>query len=379
MARNTVLVVMAVVLASPVAAEPRTLFVGNSYSFANNDLLATGFAALVAETTGGQPTVDMVAKGGYTFTGHLADAGQEGEQLHQFLAADGAKWDTVVLQEQSVIPAYHEAIATGWYESLEAAQGLDGLIKKTGANTLFLMTWGRREGLAEDAQMLPDYPTMQALLAGGYQKYALLTSTPERPVRVAPVGLAWQTIWDDAVAAGNDPLDPDGLFWRLYTGDGSHPSVRGSYLASLVVFATVTGTDPESTHWRPDPVTEGEAAILRHAARRAVLGEDVVPIIESVEAMPGDATTQPTDLMAEAEVVAPMDVPALETLTTTELPRAPESTTLTPEGNESEVQPTVTGKNSGCGTSTVPFASGVGPLVLLLFLLCGLRFCAFLR
>lgn len=352
-------------IGSPGAAEHRTLFVGNSYTFANNDLLAHGFEALLAESGGGEPEVDLVTKGGYTFVGHLEDAGLEGEQLHELLGVDGAAWTVVVLQEQSVIPAYHAAIASGWYDSLGAAKGLDELASKAGAETIFLMTWGRREGLSQDAAFLPDFITMSELLAGGYEKYAEYTSTPERPVRVAPAGLAWQAIWEDAVAAGKDPLDPNGLFWNLYTGDGSHPSELGSYLAALVVFATVTGNDPTETLWQPDSVTPEEAQTLRSVAKRVVFGEPVPPPVEVIET---DVTTQPPEEPLQSDLTTNSDLPVAETIDQQDLPRvAPETLADLPAVTAPDGSAPAPGKGSGCGASSKP--SPLAGLVLLMALL----------
>lgn len=359
----TLLVALLIITtAASATAEHRALFVGNSYCFSNNDLISQGFAALLAESESDAPLVELVAKGGYTFTGHLEDAGKEGEQLNELLATEGASWTVVVLQEQSIIPAYHAAIATGWYESLGAAEELDELAEKAGADTIFLMTWGRRQGLAEDIEFLPDFLTMQELLAGGYEKYALLTSTPERPTRVAPVGLAWLTIWNDTVAAGDDPLHENALFWRLYSNDGSHPSVLGSYLAALVVSATVTGNDPTTTLWMPEGVTPEEAQTLREVAQRTVFGEPPPPPVEVVEPVQSDASTQPLDLQPQSDLVIASDLltadaPAPATETVTDLPTssAPDAATPAP------------GRKSGCIASAEP--SSLAGMALLLALL----------
>jgi len=359
---------------SPVAAEHRALFVGNSYSFANNGLLANGYKALLTESEGGEPTVDLVAKGGYTLDGHLMDASQEGQQLHDLLGTDGAVWSVVVLQEQSVIPAYHEAVVWGWFDSLTAAEGLNKLAEKAGAETIFLMTWGRREGLLEDLETLPDYLTMQALLAGGYQKYAEYTSTAERPVHIAPVGLAWLTIWNDAVAAGEEPLDPDGLFWNLYTGDGSHPSALGSYLAALVVFATATGSDPTLTLWRPDSVTTEQADVLRDVAKRVVLGEPTPPPIEFVEQLESDVTPQPADTQTASDLIAAADQPSTETVAPEDLPHiTAETTSDLPEVLAPDASTPTGSQGSGCGASPEPAPLAALALVIGLLAMCARR------
>ncbi len=294
------------------AAGPGALFVGNSYSFANDGVLADGFGALMAETTGETPEVQMVAKGGYTFSGHLADAGTPGEKLHDRLGSGASSWTVVVLQEQSQIPGFHEALVQDWFDSLSAAQGLDDLAEAAGAETLFLMTWGRREGDPANPELFPDFLAMQALLAGGYEKYALLTSTPERPVRLAPAGLAWQLVWEDAVAAGEDPLSPDSLFWRLYSPDGSHPSLLGSYLATLVVFAAATGSDPSATAWVPEGVATDDAESLRDVARRTVLGEPSAPLADVVTSPDASSVPESPELRNHSDLTVMPDQPGPE-------------------------------------------------------------------
>ena len=43
---------------------------------------------------------------------------------------------------------------------------------------------------------------------------------------------------------GLTPTDPGNLFYDLYSSDGNHPSLSGSYLAAVVIYATITGNDP---------------------------------------------------------------------------------------------------------------------------------------
>ena len=52
--------------------------------------------------------------------------------------------------------------------SRESAVVLDGYAAATGAQTMFLMTWGRRDGDADNPDLYGDYVTMQGLLADGF-------------------------------------------------------------------------------------------------------------------------------------------------------------------------------------------------------------------
>jgi MYXO-CTERM domain-containing protein len=52
-------------------------------------------------------------------------------------------------------------------------------------------------------------------------------------------------VWDDVLAAGGVPSDPESDFHRLYSGDGSHPSPYGSFLVAAVFHAALTGHEPQ--------------------------------------------------------------------------------------------------------------------------------------
>lgn len=94
-------------------------------------------------------------------------------------------------------------------------------------------------------------------------------STPERPVRIAPAGLAFEHIFKsipgNASADGTD-------FTRLYEEDGTHPSLEGSYLVACVVYATMTGHDPRSLATRGGPP---EIALTRRQTLQQVAYETV--------------------------------------------------------------------------------------------------------
>ncbi|MBJ84229.1 MAG: hypothetical protein CMB52_01755 [Euryarchaeota archaeon] len=124
------------------------------------------------------------------------------------------------------------------------------MIEAAGAETIFFMTWGYRDGDSNNAWLNPDYPTMQANLEAGYNMYAENITTAERAPYIAPVGLAYKAIYDGIIADGGTPTDQGTLFYNLYSGDGAHPSTRGTYLAACVMHSTMTG---ESSSGLSDP------------------------------------------------------------------------------------------------------------------------------
>ncbi len=84
---------------------------------------------------------------------------------------------------------------------------------------MFFLTWARRNGWP--ANGLLGYDTMQAAVDDGY-----LAIAHDLHVAVAPVGYAWSTTLSEERHA-----DRRAGLWRL---DGSHPTVKGTYLAACV-------------------------------------------------------------------------------------------------------------------------------------------------
>jgi len=135
-----------------------------------------------------------------------------------------------------------------------------------GAEPKLFMTWGRRDGDSLNPARYPDFPTMQGHLATGYTAFATAIAEAGHPVEVVPVGMAWQHIYDSHTAVGEDPQDSGALFSRLYSGDGSHPSVLGSYMASLMFYAAFTGQSPVGLEWAPEMITEHDRDALQAVA-----------------------------------------------------------------------------------------------------------------
>ncbi len=262
-------------LSPALAAEPNLLMVGNSYTSRNN--LARALSTLMVQDVPGYSDVNSAAitRGGYLLSQHLADAdGSRGDTaLRAALVTGGTTWDTVVLQEQSQTAGFPQN-SGAWMDSHNAAMGLDEFIAQNGAQTVFYMTWGRRDGDAQNPSIYPDYNTMQDALAEGYLTYANDASTAQRPVYVAPAGYAFRTVWNDVSDAGGDPTHPDSDFYTLYSADGSHPSLRGTYLIAATMLATLTGREATSLAGYVDQGLAVDAqAALADVAKRTVLDD----------------------------------------------------------------------------------------------------------
>jgi hypothetical protein len=197
----------------------RVLFIGNSFTAANS------LPSMVARLAASQPASRQVFP--------LADD-PGGSQLHEAVhdrllqkLLRQVHWSVVVVQEQSQLPALPSLLHAS---TLPALRQLVATIRRDGARPLLFETWGYQEG---DLMNVPDdsYSAMQDRLHDGY---AYLSQKEDVPV--APIGDAW------AIALRQKPATP------LWSADGKHPSLEGSYLAAIVIAASVLKQDsPDRT------------------------------------------------------------------------------------------------------------------------------------
>ena len=88
------------------------------------------------------------------------------------------RWDYVVLQEQSQIPARPDLRAE---LMLPAAAKLDVMARQAGAETVLFMTWAREHG-DPDAVRGDTYAAMQARLDEGYLEASAMLDASVPPV-----------------------------------------------------------------------------------------------------------------------------------------------------------------------------------------------------
>ncbi|MEX2251753.1 MAG: hypothetical protein WD895_06745 [Acidimicrobiia bacterium] len=214
MKRAVLLLTVALVVGcTPHPPDATVLFIGNSYTFYNN------LPQMVSELGASldmRIEVESVTKGGAGLRDHLGD-GVAGERIKS------GDFDYVVVQEQSALPsdvnAAHELM-------FPAAINLASLAAASGAQLVLFETWGHRSGFAQTGHF--DYWSMQRAIISTYNELSTLLGKP-----VAPAGEAW------LLSLQTNP----GI--RLHDADDSHPTLEGSYLAALVITATITGRSPE--------------------------------------------------------------------------------------------------------------------------------------
>lgn len=225
----------------------RVLFVGNSYSFQ----IPKVFEKL-AKTEGKRIEVSQMTKGGWTLEKHAASQETLGK-------ISKGKWDVVVLQEQSMIPAFPEEQRNP--QMNPPAKKLADAVRTAGAVPVFFLTWGRRDGDKQNAAVFPNdtYAAMQKRLFAGYRSAARQAGD----AYVVPVGVVWAMLR----LVKNDE--------GLYANDGSHPAPRGNYLAACVFFsAFYNETVEEPAREIEDAAGIADAAT---AAKRVELPYPLVP------------------------------------------------------------------------------------------------------
>jgi hypothetical protein len=262
---------LALLVAPATAAPPDVLLLGNSYVEGGQLDLVVGDVLPLVHPDGGEPDVERRAAGGLRLVDHLSRVEGADPRWADALAPGLDRWDVVVLQEQSQIPGFpaDHAEVLG---SREAALALDGHIAAHSGETVFLATWGRRDGDRGNPDRYPDFQTMNDLLLEGYLAYAEDATEAGRRATLAPVGLAFAQVWAADEAAGRDPTEAGSDFHALYAEDGSHPSMWGTYLAALTVSVSLSGY-PAAGRPAPAAELEGErGAALQAAADAAVLG-----------------------------------------------------------------------------------------------------------
>ncbi len=223
----------------------RALFLGNSYTAANN---LPQMVADVAASAGDTLWFDSNTPGGYTLQGHSTNTISLGK-----ITAGG--WDYVVLQEQSQLPSF--PLPQVQQMVFPYARVLDSIINAGNncAETVFYMTWGRKNGDAENCPVWPPvctYAGMDSLLNLRYR----LMAADNRAI-LSPVGAVWRYLRQ------NYPQ------LELYSPDGSHPSAAGTYAAACSFYTAFFRNDPSDITFNPG-IPAAEAYVIRAAARAVV-------------------------------------------------------------------------------------------------------------
>lgn len=250
MNRNFTIKVLSVILLLALSVQAqakklKVLFLGNSYTYVNN---MPQIVANIALAMGDTLTFESNSPGGQTFQGHNGDPVSTNK-----IKAGG--WDYVVLQEQSQRPSFPQAqVANDVYPF---AKALDALVDQYNScgQTMFYMTWGRKNGDAGNCPGWPPvctYQGMDSLLQLRYMEMAL-----DNKAEVSPVAAVWRYL------RKNNP----GI--ELYDADESHPSPAGSYAAAVCFYTAFFRKDPATVTYNFS-ISANDAASIRTAVKKVV-------------------------------------------------------------------------------------------------------------
>jgi len=223
------------------------LFVGNSYThfFEMPQMLAA-----MAESAGCPMNVQYTAPGGARLDEHAVSG--------VTLSAIGSKeWDVVVLQSYSQSPS--QPLDVVKKNTLPDVMTLASAIFDNNPDTalFYYVTWGRRAG---DKKFCPQNPQVCSFLGhteAVYRGYSLYRE--HTGGSLADVGGAWANVYRD----GTKPFG----FKELYNPDGTHPSLKGSYLAAAVFFAALFKASPEGLAY-PQGLSRASAEYIQKVAGR---------------------------------------------------------------------------------------------------------------
>jgi gliding motility-associated-like protein len=221
------------------------LFIGNSYTFSNS---MPQMVSSIASSMGDNVITDQSTISNYSLMQHSS------EPATLALIRQGG-WDFVVLQEYSQYPS--ELISFVQQNVYPYATYLDNQINtyNSGAETVFYMTWGRRDGDDARCPVLPQVCTYIGMDNLTRQRYMFMAQANH--AIVSPVGAVWRYLRQ------NNPSI------ELYIADKSHPSVAGSYAAACSFYTAIYRKDPRAITYN-STLSQSDAAAIRNAAKLVV-------------------------------------------------------------------------------------------------------------
>lgn len=216
----------------------RVLFIGNSLTYYNDlplivEALADSVPGLAADR---RLAVSMTAQPDYA----LFDHWNEGTAVR---ALEQNKWDTVILQQGSSALEDSRVLLREW------TRKFDEKVRASGARTAMYAVWPNASRQFDFDRVNESY-TLAATDVGGM---------------LFPVGEAWRAAWRrDANMA-------------LYSPDGLHPTVRGSYIGGLVMASMMLDRSPVGmparltlANGKRISIPAADATILQEAAAEAI-------------------------------------------------------------------------------------------------------------
>lgn len=226
----------------------KILFIGNSFMYVND--MPSMFKKLAA-SGGYNIYIDKNLPGGYTFQRHADPTDKNGKITLSKIRNN--KWNYVILQEQSQYPAYSNLRE----KMYDGARKLDKEIKKSGGKTVFLMTWGYKNGdsFNSDVEETQTFEGMQEQLQIGYTEIA-----SELSAYLAPAGTAFLNAYESNKNT------------NLWSSDGKHPDIDGTYLSCCVLYSTIFKKSPVGLKYTAN-LSKEKATFLQKIAWQTYLNQ----------------------------------------------------------------------------------------------------------
>ena len=231
------------------AATRRILFIGNSFT-THHKLPDT--VGAISTSRGLSVSITNASKPGFQLGSHIED-------VDTLAKIDQGNWDFVVMQEQSLMPAYAAIYSDNRVAFAQDIATLYDRIKvgSPAAKIVLYETWAYKPthpsyGFGSAAGDSPEI--MQARLTLAYKNAAADVVASGRPdVEIARVGAAREV--------NRTHLNID-MF-----EDDYHPNPDGSYLAGLVIYSTIFNATPIGVRYVSPKVSATNAAAIRTIAR----------------------------------------------------------------------------------------------------------------
>ncbi len=194
----------------------RVLFIGNSHLAVNE---VPRLLAELARSEDRKFEYFSVLRSGFTLENHW-NAGDALSMIRR------GGWDAVVLQPQSLEPVERTA------NYFKFVRLFNTEIRRTGARTLLHLAWARKD-LGKPLELQPNWtkPTLEI--------------ASEIGAGVVPVGIAWT----NSLSSFPELV--------LYSSDGNHATLAGSYLAACMYYAAFYQKSPVGK-----PAPAGLAGVL---------------------------------------------------------------------------------------------------------------------
>lgn len=191
----------------------KILFIGNSYTYYHN---MTNKLQTLCNENGIDAEISELTAGGYSLAHFASENNEKGIELRKLISEN--KYDIIVLQEQSVIPAAEPQ------KLMNNAEKLAKVLECTGAKLVFYETWARRDGEETLIKNSWTHEEMQEKLRTSYENAAKALNAG-----LCRAGEVFSKAYRNGVGDA------------MYEADGSHPSDVGSKLIAECFFDCLFG------------------------------------------------------------------------------------------------------------------------------------------